>query len=149
MKFAIIGSGFIGKRHAEMIRRNPEAELVAMCDVIPKDKAAVGDFNVPYFTSVEEMFRSGIDFDVVNICTPNGLHAEHAIKALDNRKHVVCEKPMALTLADADAMIAACRAAHVLLGVALQRRTEPDFAAVRAAIEAGVNSRVKRLPRSP
>lgn len=97
IKFAIVGAGHIGKRHAEMVRRNEEAELVAMVDVRSAEACDAVDFNVPFFHSIEELIASSIEFDVVNICTPNGLHAEQALKALSTKKHVVVEKPMGLT----------------------------------------------------
>lgn len=97
VRFAIVGAGHIGKRHAEMVRRDPEAELVAMVDVRPVAECAAEDFAVPFFQTMEELLASGLEFDVVNICTPNGLHAEQALKALEAKKHVVVEKPMGLT----------------------------------------------------
>jgi UDP-N-acetyl-2-amino-2-deoxyglucuronate dehydrogenase len=105
IKFAIVGSGHIGKRHAEMIRRNPEAELAAMCDIKSKEGVGLGDLNIPFFSSIDELLKSGIDFDVLTVCTPNGLHAEHTLKALDNKKNVVIEKPMALSVADCEKII--------------------------------------------
>jgi len=92
IRFAIIGFGHIGKRHAEMVRRDPDAELVAVCDIVNQDTST---FGVPFFNSAEAMFDSGLEFDVVNVCTPNGLHAEHAMAAIQRGKHVVVEKPMA------------------------------------------------------
>ena len=105
IRFAVVGMGHIGKRHVEMIQRNPEAQLVALCDVLTASEAGFGSTDVPWFNSLEAMLESGIEIDVVNICTPNGLHASLAIKALEARKHVVIEKPMALTKADAEAVI--------------------------------------------
>ena len=105
IKFAIVGSGHIGKRHAEMIRRNPEAELTAMCDIKIKSDLGLAENDVPFFSSIEDLLNSGIDFDVVSVCSPNGLHAEHTLKALNNKKHVVIEKPMALTVADCEKII--------------------------------------------
>lgn len=102
IKFAVVGSGHIGKRHAEMIRRNSEAELVAMCDIKPKADLGLNDLEVPFFNSIEELFQAGLEFDVVNVCSPNGLHAEHTLVALDHKKHVVIEKPMGLTVADCE-----------------------------------------------
>jgi UDP-N-acetyl-2-amino-2-deoxyglucuronate dehydrogenase len=102
IKFAVIGQGHIGKRHAEMIRRNPEAELVAVCDVLPKEKLCLGNIQEKYFTDFDELLTANLDIDVINICTPNGFHAEYAIKALNAKKHVVLEKPMALTRLDAE-----------------------------------------------
>ena len=96
VKFVVVGAGHIGKRHAEMITRDPEAELVAMVDVRTPDECGV-DKNIPFFKTIEELLASSLDFDVVNVCTPNGLHAEQSIKALEARKHVVCEKPMGLS----------------------------------------------------
>ena len=105
IKFAVIGSGHIGRRHSEMIRRNPEAELVAMVDVKSKDELGITSLDVPFYSTIDDLLNSGIEFDVACICTPNGLHAEHSIKALENKKHVVVEKPMALTVAECEKII--------------------------------------------
>lgn len=105
IKFAVIGQGHIGKRHAEMIRRNPDAELVAVCDVLTKEQVGLADITETYFTSFDDLISSGLDIDVVNICTPNGFHAEYAIKSLQAKKHVVLEKPIALTKADAEKVL--------------------------------------------
>jgi len=102
IKFAVIGQGHIGKRHAEMSRRNPESELIAVCDVLPKDKLGLADIQEQFFTNYEELLAANLDIDVINICTPNGYHAEYAIKALQSKKHVVLEKPIALTKKDAE-----------------------------------------------
>ena len=96
IKFAVVGAGHIGKRHAEMIRREDEAELVALADVRSQKECEAESFDVPFFSSIEELLNSDLDIDVVNICTPNGLHAEQSLLALKNKKHVVCEKPMGL-----------------------------------------------------
>lgn len=105
VKFAVIGQGHIGKRHAEMIRRNPDSELVAVCDVLSKKEAKLEDIEEAYFNSIDDLLAAGLDIDVVNICTPNGFHAEYALKALDAKKHVVLEKPIALTKADAEKIL--------------------------------------------
>tara|TARA_Y100000385_G_scaffold289897_1_gene360923 strand:- start:9634 stop:10674 length:1041 start_codon:yes stop_codon:yes gene_type:complete len=97
IKFAVIGAGHIGKRHAEMIRRETESELVAMVDIRTKDECDATNFDVPFFSSLEELLASGLDIDVINICTPNGLHADQSILALESGRHVVCEKPMGLS----------------------------------------------------
>lgn len=104
-KFAVVGCGHIGKRHAEMIRRNDEAELVAMMDIKPKEKLGIENFDVPFFTDLEQMLRECPDIDVVNICTPNGVHATQSKLALEHRKHVVCEKPMGLSKAACEEVI--------------------------------------------
>ncbi|MCQ2606770.1 MAG: Gfo/Idh/MocA family oxidoreductase [Bacteroidales bacterium] len=101
IRFAVIGLGHIGKRHVSIIQQNPKAELVAVCDTIQNC-----DFSVPFFNSLEDLLESQIDIDVVNICTPNGLHATQAITALRHNKHVVIEKPIALKESDAEKIIA-------------------------------------------
>ncbi len=105
IKFAVVGCGHIGKRHAEMAMRNPNAQLVALADVRPKQDLGIDAYDVPFFASIDEMLSSGVAIDVVCICTPNGLHAEQSIKALEARKHVVCEKPMGLTKAECEQVI--------------------------------------------
>jgi UDP-N-acetyl-2-amino-2-deoxyglucuronate dehydrogenase len=105
VRFAVVGAGHIGKRHAEMIKRNPEAELVAFCDIRSKEECGANDYEVPFFNSIEDLLASDLAFDVVNICSPNGLHGKQSIKALEHKKHVVCEKPMALKKAECEAII--------------------------------------------
>ena len=105
IKFAVIGQGHIGKRHAEMIRRNPDSELVAVCDILPKDKTGCDNIEVPYFQDIDDLLNADLDVDIINICTPNGYHAGHAIKALKARKHVVIEKPIALNKRDAEKIL--------------------------------------------
>jgi len=105
IKFAVIGQGHIGKRHAEMIRRNPESKLVAVCDVLSKEQLDLNDIHEKYFTDFDELLASNLDIDVINICTPNGFHAEYAIKALSAKKHVVLEKPISITKLDAEKIL--------------------------------------------
>ena len=105
IKFAVVGQGHIGKRHAEMIRRNPDSELVAVCDILPKEETGQPDIKEPYISSLDELLNSNLDIDVINVCTPNGFHAEQAIKILEAKKHVVIEKPIALSKHDAERII--------------------------------------------
>jgi len=135
VKFAIIGSGHIGKRHAEMVRRNPESQLVAMCDILPASQTGVEQFGVPYFNSASEIFSSGLEFDVVNICSPNGLHAEHSLMALEHRKHIVCEKPMALTKADCEKIIFKALQVHRTVFCVMQNRYSPPSKWLKEIVE--------------
>ncbi len=105
IKFVVVGSGHIGKRHATMISRNEEAELVGMVDIKPKNELNIEDFDAPFFSSVEELLDSDIDYDVASICTPNGLHAGQSIALLEANKHVVCEKPMGLSKDNCESVI--------------------------------------------
>ncbi len=105
IRFAVIGMGHIGKRHAEMIQRNPHAELAAVCDIRNREECGIGNLTVPFYDSIESLLQNEKGIDVVNICTPNGLHAPMAVMALDSGLHVVIEKPMALRKADAEQVI--------------------------------------------
>ena len=90
VKFAVVGLGHIGKRHAEMIRRNSNSELVAVCDILPKAQVGCGDMPEPFYNSIDTLLASNLDIDVVNICTPNAFHAEYAVKALSaSRSHSI------------------------------------------------------------
>ena len=104
-KFAVIGQGHIGKRHAEMIRRNPDSELVAVCDVLDKNAIGLENITEKYFTSIDDLLAANLDVDVINICTPNGYHSEYALKSLEAKKDVVIEKPIALTKLDAEKIL--------------------------------------------
>lgn len=137
VKFAVIGCGHIGKRHAEMVTRNEEAELVALVDVKQKKELGIDHFNVPLFSSVEELLESGIDIDVVNIASPNGFHAEQAMKALDAKKHIVVEKPMALTKNDAEKVIFKALHVHRQVFAVMQNRYSPPSEWIKGLIESG------------
>jgi UDP-N-acetyl-2-amino-2-deoxyglucuronate dehydrogenase len=135
--FAILGAGMVARYHAVAIERTPGARLVAVGRSDPaRAEETARQFGVPCLAD-EAALLARDDVDAVCICTPSGVHAQQTIAAARAGKHVLVEKPMALTLADADAMIAACAQAGVQLGVALQRRTDPEFQRVRAAVASG------------
>lgn len=137
IKFAVIGCGHIGKRHAEMVSRNEEAELVALVDVKMKSELGIDHFDVPLFSSIEELLDSGIEVDVINIASPNGFHAEQAMKALDARKHIVVEKPMALTKQDAEKVIFKALHVHRQVFAVMQNRYSPPSEWIKGLIESG------------
>jgi predicted dehydrogenase len=137
IKFAVVGAGHIGKRHAEMIRRDAEGELVAMVDVRSKEECGAGDFDVPFFTTVEELLSSGLEFDVVNVCTPNGLHAEQSLKALEAKKHVVCEKPMGLTKSSCEELIFKALQVSRQVFCVMQNRYSPPSEWIKSVITEG------------
>ncbi|KAA3650503.1 MAG: gfo/Idh/MocA family oxidoreductase [Bacteroidetes bacterium] len=106
IKFAIVGAGRIGQRHAKMVEVNSDAELVALIDSDTSKKEELeSTFKVSFFASTEDFYRSGIEVDVVNVCTPNYLHAVQSMEALRHKCHVVVEKPMALSKKDAEQVI--------------------------------------------
>ena len=138
VRFALLGPGVVADFHRQAIEANADvgAELAAVAHYDPsKFDALQARFGVPCFTEEEVLGRD--DVDAVVLCTPSGQHAEQAIRAAQAGKHVLVEKPMALSLADADRMIEACREADVRLGVVFQRRAEATFREVRAALEGG------------
>jgi predicted dehydrogenase len=137
IKFAVIGCGHIGKRHAEMISRNEECELVALVDVKDKDSLAIEKYNVPFFPSVEALLNADLDFDVVNIASPNGFHAEQAMACLDGRKHVVIEKPIALSKQDAEKVIFKALHVHRHVFAVMQNRYSPPSQWVKELVESG------------
>jgi len=137
IKFAVVGCGHIGKRHAEMITRNEDCELVALIDVKNKLELGIEKYNVPFFNSVDDFLMSGIEVDVVNIASPNGFHAEQAYKCLEAKKHIVVEKPMALTKNDAERVIFKALHAHKYLFAVMQNRYSPPSIWIKDLVESG------------
>jgi len=138
IKFAVVGAGHIGKRHAEMVRRNEEGELIAMVDILSKEECGAQDFNVPFFKSIDELLSSNLSFDVVNICTPNGLHAEQSLKALRAHKHVVCEKPMGLTKVSCEEIIFMSLQVSKHVFCVMQNRYSPPSEWLKSIVTGGI-----------
>jgi len=137
LKFALIGCGRIAKRHSELLgnKQIDNAELVAVCDIDEEKAKKIGEqFNVPYFTDMHEMMTQ-VDIDVVTVLTESGYHAKHVLEIVEYKKHIVVEKPMALTLDEADAMIAACDAMGIKLFVVKQNRFNVPVVKTREALE--------------
>ncbi len=105
-RIAVVGYGRIGGRHAKIVAEHPETELSAVIEIDDeKRKKAEEEFNVPVFVNLSEFLEAAPATDVVNICTPNGLHSEQAISCLRKAMHVVCEKPMGLSKANCEQVI--------------------------------------------
>jgi len=110
LRFALVGCGRIAKRHSELLGYNQieNTSLVAVCDIDEEKAKKIGEqFSVPYYTNMDEMMQKE-SIDVVSVLTESGFHAKHVINLAKYGKHIVVEKPMALTLDDADEMIQAC-----------------------------------------
>lgn len=137
LRIGIIGCGRIAQRHAEHIAN--KAKLVAVCDVIPEKAAQLSaKYGSRQYIDVDEMLqKEKQNMDVVAICSPNGLHAEHSILALNAGYHVLCEKPMAINVKDAGAMIQAAERANRRLFAIKQNRFNPPVQAVRSLIDQG------------
>ena len=137
MRFAIIGCGRIAPKHAESIVALEEAELVAVCDIIPERAQAFADkYGAKPYTSYEEMLAKE-EIDVVTIATESDLHAPIGITCAKAGKHVMVEKPMAMTLASADELIRTCHEEGVKLSVIHQNRYNKSIKLMRQALEEG------------
>ena len=142
LRFGLIGCGRVAPRHAESLLSLPGARLVAVADV---RETRADRFAAQYHAAAHTDYRALIarqDVDVVNICTPSGLHAQMAIEAMQAGKHVIVEKPIALTLDDADRMIGAARVYGVKLCVVLQNRYNPPMQDLKQVIESGMLGRL-------
>lgn len=123
-KFALIGCGRIAKKHSELLGTGKikNALLSSVCDREQTKAKELGEkFSVPYYTDYHQMLQKE-DIDVIVILTPSGLHAKHTIELSPYKKHIIVEKPMALTLDDADAMIKACDENGIKLFIVKQNR---------------------------
>ncbi len=137
-RIAIVGCGSIAPTHAAAIEAMQErgVTLAAVCDLVAeRAEDLAGRFHCPN-TSFESVL-SDASIDAVSVCTPSGLHADHAVLALEAGKHVIVEKPMDISLAACDRMITAANAAGRQLGVISQHRFDPASQRVAAALRAG------------
>lgn len=139
LRFALVGCGRIAARHAELLASGSIAggRLVAVCDVVEDRAVELGrKHEVPSFNNMHEMART-LDVDVFVVLTESGYHAQHVIELAEHGAHIMVEKPMALRLDDADAMIRACDTAGVRLFVVKQNRFNVPVVKAREALEAG------------
>ena len=139
LKFALLGCGRIVSKHADALKNNiNHAELVAVCDIDSTKAELIGrKYNVNYYTSYDEML-SKENVDIVNILTESGNHARHAVDIVKKyKKHIVVEKPMALTLDDADKMIETCDIYRKKLFVVKQNRYNMPVIKLREALQKG------------
>lgn len=135
IRFAVVGCGYIGKRHAGIISRNQHTQLTALCDILPREQTEIGYPDIPFFTSQEEMLSEIKDIDVVAICTPNGIHAAQAIKALEAGKHILVEKPMALKKTDCEELLHKALQMHRYVFCVMQNRYSPPSVWLKQIME--------------
>jgi UDP-N-acetyl-2-amino-2-deoxyglucuronate dehydrogenase len=136
-RVALVGCGRISRNHVDAIAAVDGLTLAALCDIDPQRARSLGEsLGVDWFVSQEEMLEAA-ECDIVTIATPSGLHSGQAVVAARAGKHVVTEKPMALTLAGADAMLRACAEAGVRLFVVKQNRLNPPIQLLRRALDKG------------
>lgn len=135
IKFAVVGCGHIGKRHAEMIDRNEDAELTAIVDIKNNEELDIEKYQVPFFHSLEALLQSDLKPDVINIATPNGLHASQAILCLEAGINVVIEKPFALSTTAAAAVILKSQQVKKNVFVVMQNRYSPPAIWLKEILE--------------
>ena len=139
LNFALVGCGRIAKRHSELLGFNEinGAKLVSVCDnVIDKANKIAEQFKVSSYQDMDEMMKSE-SIDVVVVLTPSGLHAEHVINLSKYGKHIMVEKPMALTVKDTENMIYACDVNNIKLFIIKQNRFNVPVVKLREALDAG------------
>ncbi len=138
LNFALVGCGRVSRKYVEALGASEVARIAAVCDVQPdRARDLAQKLDVPWFTDMDRMLASVAEIDVASILTPSGRHADHALRVAAHQKHVIVEKPIALSVHDTDAMIAACAHAGVKLLVAKPVRYNAPVQRLRAAVETG------------
>lgn len=134
IKVAIIGCGRIGNRHAQIVEKI--GEVVAVCDTdTEKADLLATKLNVRAFYSLNELLSCQMEFDLLSVCTPNGMHAVHTIEGLNSGYHVLCEKPMALNSEDCQSMIEAAKSNEKKLFIVKQNRYNPPVIELKKLLD--------------
>ena len=142
IRVALVGCGRISRNHFEALARLEGMEVVAVADHDRARAEAIGEERgVPAFGSLDDMLAA-VPSDLVVICTPSGLHPQHGITAARAGRHVLTEKPMAISLEAADELVQACDAAGVHLFVVKQNRLNPPIQLLKRAVEKGRFGRI-------
>ncbi|MEC0246989.1 Gfo/Idh/MocA family oxidoreductase [Paenibacillus chitinolyticus] len=138
MKVAVVGCGTMGTVHGTDYHRLPGVELTGVCDLDRETaRELAGQVETKAYFSFEDMMAEA-EIDVVSIALPTNLHKEYVMKAADLGKHVICEKPIALTLEDAEEMIAYCQKKGVRLFIGHVVRFFPEYADLKRKLDSGV-----------
>jgi predicted dehydrogenase len=142
IRYGILGCGRIAQRHAQHAANT--GKLVAVCDVVPeKARELAASYQAAAFNDVKGFLAENVGkIDVISICTPNGLHAEHSILALNMGYHVLCEKPMAISVSDCRRMIDTSKNTEKKLFIIKQNRYNPPVAAVKKILAEGQLGRI-------
>ncbi|HZN09770.1 MAG TPA: DegT/DnrJ/EryC1/StrS family aminotransferase, partial [Pyrinomonadaceae bacterium] len=136
IRFGVIGLGIMGQEHARVIKSNPLLKLAGATDAQASGRKVAADLGGKWFDSAEEMVRSG-DVDAVVIATPHWQHAEIAVSALKAGLHVLCEKPLSVTVAQADEVLKAAEQSRGMFVVVHQKRFEPAYLYVKQLLDSG------------
>ena len=136
MRVGVIGLGAMGQEHARVIAANPLMSLAAVTDVQPAGRKVAADFQATWYASADDLIESG-NIDAVVIATPHWQHAELAVKALNAGLHVLCEKPLSVTVAQADEVLKAAEGSRGTFAVVHQKRFEPAYLYVKQLLDSG------------
>ena len=138
LHFGIIGCGVIGPVHAASLAQLPSAQVIGVCDIVrERAERMAAEYALPFVTTDYRELLARDDIDAVCICTPHYLHAAMAIDAARAGKHIFCEKPLAISPAEMDAMIAAADSAGVQLGVCFQHCFDPVAVQLKRMVDDG------------
>jgi UDP-N-acetyl-2-amino-2-deoxyglucuronate dehydrogenase len=141
-RVALVGCGRISRNHFDALRKVEGLTLTAVCDIVPeRARAAAEQEGVACFASYDDMLHRA-EYDIVSVCTPSGLHSAQGALAARAGKHVITEKPMAITLGQADELVRTCDDAGVFLFVVKQNRLNPPIQLLRRAIDKGRFGRI-------
>ena len=137
VRFAVVGVGGLGKSHIKGIHGNEAAELACVCDNREEIARAIAEENgVPYYVDFYEMIKVG-GFDCVILVTPDQIHREHAVAALEAGYHVLCEKPLAQTIEDCEAMVEAAKKSGLKFMTGQVCRKAPGFVKAKELVAEG------------
>ncbi len=137
LRFGIIGCGRVAPRHAQSILEIPNAELIAVADeILSRAQNFETKYDAQPYADYQELLLRD-DIDVVNVCVPSGLHKQVALDVIASGKHVIVEKPIALSTSDANEMIQAAEDANVKLSVILQNRYNAPMVEIYDAVKSG------------
>ncbi|NMB12071.1 MAG: Gfo/Idh/MocA family oxidoreductase, partial [Firmicutes bacterium] len=145
IRVGIIGTGGIAGAYARAYREIPEAEVVGLCDIVSGKAAAYGEregfAKAKTYVCYQDMLEE-LELDAISVSTPNASHASITIDCLETGKHVLCEKPMSVTLDEAVAMARAAKKANRILSIGFQPRYDPNMQAIRDLVQSGILGKI-------
>ncbi|MDD5659894.1 MAG: Gfo/Idh/MocA family oxidoreductase [Actinomycetota bacterium] len=154
IKAALVGAGFIGKAHAQALKQINGLAIVAVVEKIEeKGKILATELGAEYFSNLDELFKN-IEFDFADICVPTFLHHDFVLKVINKGKHVFCEKPLTLSLKEADEMVEAAKTKKIKAMVGHSLRFWPEYVKIKEYVESGIlgnpiNAFCERLAVTP
>ena len=142
IKISVLGCGHIGRKHAEMIAQNSDCELVALIDILEKSILNISEYDVPFFSSLENFLLSNTVTDFIAICTPNGLHFEQTLQILNKDISVIVEKPMTLCSEEANILNELAEKKNLHLFPVMQNRFSPPAVWLKNMMESNVLGKI-------